>query len=109
MGGDRLLAGGEHVGTEQGGADLVEDEGVQGVGADVAFGALPAQAACLDRVVVAAVIVAVPGAVAAAHLVAVGAHAAGSAFDQAAQHPLAPLSPAGAPAAVVPPDPACAL
>ena len=54
-------------------ADLVEHERVEGVGADVAFGAAPVLAAGADRVVVAAVVVAVPGAVAAAHLVAVGA------------------------------------
>ena len=73
--GDGLLAGGQDVGTEQGGADLVEDEGVEGVGADVAFWAAFVGSAGLDRVVVAAVVVAVPGAVAAAHLVAVHAYA----------------------------------
>ena len=92
--GERLLAGGEHVGAEQGGADLVEHEVVEGVGADVAFGAAPVGAAGLDRVVVAAVVVAVPGAVAAAHLVAVRADLADAAFDQAAQQPLAGFGPA---------------
>ena len=38
---------------------------------------------------VAAVVIAVPGAVAAAHLVAVGADAAGTAFDQSLEQPLA--------------------
>ena len=59
------------------GADVVEDELVEGVGADVAFGTAAVLAAGAQRVVVVAVVVAVPGAVAAAHLVAVGAHAAG--------------------------------
>jgi len=96
-----LLAGGEHLGAQQRGADLVEDEPVEGVGADVAFGAPPVRAAGLDRVVVAAVVVAVPGAVAAAHLVTVGADPADPAFDQAAQQPLAGFGAAGAPLAVV--------
>ena len=65
------------------GADLVEHELVEGVGADVAFRAAAVLAAGAQRVVVAAVVVAVPGAVAAAHLVAVGADAADTAFDQA--------------------------
>ena len=54
-------------------------------------------AAGADRVVVAAVVVAVPGAVAAAHLVAVGADAADPAFDQALQQPLAGFGAARAP------------
>jgi hypothetical protein len=103
--GERLFAGGEHVGAQQRGADLVEHERVEGVGADVAFGAAPVGAAGLDRVVVAAVVVAVPGAVAAAHLVAVGADLADPAFDQAAQQPLPGFGPARAPLAVVAADP----
>jgi hypothetical protein len=99
--GEGLFAGGEHVGAQQRGADLVEDERVEGVGADVAFGAAPVRAAGFDRVVVAAVVVAVPGAVAAAHLVTVGADAAGPAFDQAAQQPLAGFGAPWAPLAVV--------
>jgi hypothetical protein len=39
--GEGLFAGDEHVGAQQRGADLVEDERVEGVGADVAFGAAP--------------------------------------------------------------------
>ena len=54
---------------------------------------------------VAAVIVAVPGAVAAAHLVTVGADCAAAAHDQAAQQPGARLGPAGVPLAVVAADP----
>ena len=103
--GEGLLAGGEHVGAQQRGADLVEHERVEGVGADVAFGAAPVGAAGLDRVVVAAVVVAVPGAVAAAHLVAVRADLADPAFDQAAQQPLPGFGPARAPLAVVAADP----
>src|SRR4051812_49134514 len=73
------------TGAQQGRADLVEDEIVEGVGADVAFGAAPVVPAGFDRVVVAAVVVAVPGAVAAAPFVAVHADLAGAAFDQATQ------------------------
>jgi hypothetical protein len=103
--GDGLLAGGQQVRVQQGGADLVEDEGVERVGADVAFRAAFVRSAGLDRVVVAAVVVAVPGAVAAAHLVAVHPDAAGAALDQAAQHPLAWLGAARAPFVVVAGDP----
>ena len=53
------------------------------------------------RVVVAAVVVAVPGAVAAAHLVAVGADAADTAFDEAFEQPLAGFGAARAPLGVV--------
>ena len=99
--GDGLLAGQQQGGVEQRGADLVEDELVEGVGADVAFGAAPVLAAGAQRVVVVAVVVAVPGAVAAAHLVAAGAHAAGPAFDQAAEQPCAGFGAARAPFGVV--------
>ena len=98
---DGVLAGQQQAGVEQGGADLGEDELVEGVGADVAFGAAAVLAAGAQRVVVVAVVVAVPGAVAAAHLVAAGAHAAGPAFDQAAQQPGAGLGAARAPLGVV--------
>src|SRR5271169_5607738 len=101
MDGDGLLAGQQPGGVEQGGADLAEDELIQGVGADVALGAAPVLAAGAQRVVVVAVVVPVPGAVAAAHLVAAGAHAAGSASDQAAQQPGAGFGAARAPLGVV--------
>ncbi len=99
--GDGLLAGEQQGRVEQRGADLGEDEVVEGVGADVAFGAAAVLPAGAQRVVVVAVVVAVPGAVAAAHLVAAGAHAAGPAFDQAAQQPGAGLGAARAPPGVV--------
>ena len=70
-GGDGGLAGSQHRRAQQRGADLVEHEGVELVGADVALGAAVVFAAGAQGVVVAAVVVAVPGAVAAAHLVAV--------------------------------------
>ena len=75
-GGDGVFAGEQDVGAQQRGADLVEDEGVEGVGADVAFRAALVRPAGSDRVVVAAVVVAVPGAVTATHLVTVDADAA---------------------------------
>ena len=79
---DRLLSGQQLVGVGDRGADVVEHERIEGVGADVAFGAAAGFAAGAQRVMVAAVVVAVPGAVAAAHLVAVGANAANTAFDE---------------------------
>ena len=60
------------------------------------------------RVVVTAVVIAVPAAVTATHLVAVGADAAGTAFDQAPQQPLLGIGPARAPLAVVDCDPPAA-
>src|SRR4029077_20965965 len=80
---------------------VVEHERIERVGADVAFGAAVLFAAGADGVVVAAVVVAVPGAVAAAHLVAVGAHAAGTAFDQSFEQPGAGFGAARAPLGVV--------
>src|SRR5512133_3982959 len=76
-----------------------------GGGADVAFGAAPVVPAGFDRVVVAAVVVAVRGAVAAAPVVAVRADAADPALDQATQQPLAGFGPARAPLTVVAADP----
>ena len=101
MQGDRLFAGQQLVGVGDRGADVVEHEGVERVGADVAFGAAVLFAAGAQRVVVAAVVVAVPGAVAAAHLVAVGADTANTAFDKAFEQPLAGFGAARAPLAVV--------
>jgi hypothetical protein len=101
VGGDGVFAGGEDVGAQQGVAELVEDERVEGFGADVAFGAASVLPAGSDRVVVAAVVVAVPGAVAATHLVTVHTYLARAALDQATQHPLPGLGPSWAPPAVV--------
>ena len=64
MDGDGLLADRQQGGVEQGGADLAEDELIQGVSADVPLGAAPVLASGAQRVVVVAVVVAVPGAVA---------------------------------------------
>jgi hypothetical protein len=102
-GGDRdgLLAGQQHAGLGERCADLGEDEVVERVGADVAFGAAAVFASGAQRVVVAAVVVAVPGAVAAAHLVAVGADAADPAFDQALEQPFAGFGAARAPLRIV--------
>src|SRR6202011_6251589 len=80
----------------------VEHERVQRVGANVAFGTAVLFAAGAQRVVVAAVVVvAVPGAVAAAHRMAVGAHTANTAFDKAFEQPLAGYCAARAPLGVV--------
>ena len=71
------------------------------IGADVAFGAAAGFAAGAQWVVVAAVVVAVPSAVAPAHLVAVGADTANTAFDNAFEQPLAGFRAARAPSSVV--------
>ncbi len=99
--GDSVLSGEQQGRVEQGGVDLGEHELVEGIGTDVALGAAAVLAAGPQRVVVVAVVVPVPGAVAAAHLVAAGAHAAGPAFDQAAQQPGPGLGAARVPLAVV--------
>ncbi len=106
---DRLLAGQQDGGLGERRPDLAEDELVERVGADVAFGAAALLAAGPQRVVVAAVVVAVPGAVAAAHLVAVRADAADPAFDQALEQPFAGFGAARAPLGVVVGDPAGCL
>ena len=59
-----MFAGEEHVGSRECLADVVEHEGVELVGADVAFGAAALLPAGAEWVVVAAVVVAVNGAVA---------------------------------------------
>jgi hypothetical protein len=96
-----LFAGQQHIGVDNCGADVVEHERVKGVGADVAFGTAARFAAGAQGVVVAAVVVAMPGAVAAAHLVAVGADTANTAFDKAFEQPLAGFGAARAPLGVV--------
>ena len=62
---------------------------------------MPGRFTGADGVVVAAVVVAVPGAVAAAHFVAVGADTANTAFDKAFEQPLAGFGAARAPFGVV--------
>jgi IstB-like ATP binding protein len=91
--GDGTFAGQQHLRAQQHGADLVEHERVELVGADVALGAAAVLAAGAQRVVVAAVVVAVPGAVAAAHLVAVDADLAAAARPGrvAARRPARPV------------------
>src|SRR6266480_1001966 len=96
-----MLAGEQQSWVEQGRADLGEHELVEGVGADVALGTAPVFTGGAQRVVVVAVVVPVPGAVAAAHLVAAGAHAAGPAFDQATEQPGARFGAPRAPLGVV--------
>src|SRR5437870_4721194 len=78
-------------------ADLFEGEGGGRVGADVALRAVSLVAAGAEGIVVAAVVVAVKAAVAAAHLVADGADAAGAALDEAAQKQSSGLGAAGVP------------
>jgi hypothetical protein len=99
--GDRLFAGQQLVGVGDRGSDVVEHEGVEGVGADITFGTAVGFAAGAQGVVVAAAVVAVPGAVAAAHLMAVGADAAGATFDESFEQPLAGYGAARAPLGVV--------
>jgi hypothetical protein len=104
-GGDRAFAGQQHLGTQQRLAHLVKDEAIQRVGANVALGAAVLLTPGPQRVVVAAVVVAMAGPVAAAHLVAVDTNATGAALQQPTQQPLARLGPAWAPLGVVPAHP----
>jgi hypothetical protein len=107
--GECLFTGEQRLGSGERGPDLVEDELVEDVGADVAFRAASILAAGSERVMVAAVVIAVPGAVAAAHLVAVGAYLADAALDQAAQQPVPGFGASRAPLGVVPADPSRGL
>ncbi len=109
--GDRLaaarhgvLAGQEHLRAQQDIADLFEDECVELVGTDVALRASAMFTAGPDRIVVAAIIIAMERAVAPAHPVAEHAHAAMSAPDQPAKQPVPMLGTPGVPARVVAAD-----
>jgi hypothetical protein len=84
-GGDCVLAGEEDLWAQQGVADLFEDVSVQGVGTDVAFPAAAVLTAGSERVVIAAVVVTMFGAIAAAHLVAADADTTSAAANQRPQ------------------------
>jgi hypothetical protein len=87
-GSHRVFAGRQHFGSHERVANLVEDEGVEGVGSDVALRAAAVLAAGSEGIVVAAVVVTVPvgvGLLRRRPLVAGHRDAAVSAADQAAQ------------------------
>ena len=100
----RLLAVQQHVGTQQRVADLLEDEGIEFVGADIAPRATTMLAAGPERVMVATVVVAVERAIAPAHLVARHAHLTVTALDQPAQQPVSGFGAPGIPLRVVATD-----
>jgi hypothetical protein len=100
-GDDGALAGDQLGGLEQRAANLGEDVGVEVIGADVALGAGQVFAAGAQDVVVAALVVAVEGAVAAGHLVAVAADPAVAALDQPVQQPVAGLGATRVPLGVL--------
>ena len=104
LGSDRGFAGKEDLGAQQRGAHLVEDEGVECIGADVAFGAAVGFSAGAEGIVVAAPVVAMDGAVAPPHLVAVDADTTGTTDDEAPQQPSLVVDIARAPLGVVPAD-----
>ncbi len=85
-GGDGALPGEEHVGAEQGGADLFEDEGVERLGSDVAFWAALGPVEGADGVV-GAPVVAVDLAAVGHHFLAADRHAAAPAAHQSSQQP----------------------
>ena len=89
------------LGIEQHLADLRPDVVVEFVGADVALGAAALWRVSAQHVVAAAVVVAVPGAVAPAHAVTVAAEVTVTTLDQPAQEPHAPLGAARVPLRVV--------
>jgi len=78
----RVFASRQHFGSHERVANLVEDEGVEGIGSDVALRAAAVLAARSEGIVVAAVVVAMPCAVTTPHLVTVRAHPAGAALDE---------------------------
>jgi hypothetical protein len=105
--GDRLatghggLAGGEQLGAEHGSADLVVDQGVELVGADLALLAAPVWASCFELVVVGAGVVVVVTAAAGWRPGAAALDPAWPADDQTSRQPAVGGRPAGAECAVV--------
>src|SRR5438876_3853107 len=104
-GGEGALAGEQHVGAQERGADVFEHEVIERVGPDVALRAaspLPQAGAG----VVGAPVVAVDLALRADDLLAADRHVAGAAAHQPAQQPRLDVlgQPAGAPLGVVPAD-----
>ena len=84
-GDDGALAGDELPGVEKNLADLRPDVVVEFVGADVALGAAALWRVSAQHVMAAAVVVAVPGAVAPAHAVTVAAEVTVTTLDQPSQ------------------------
>ena len=99
--GDGPLARQQDLRTLEHRTHLFEDEGIEGVRADVPFGAAPVLAAGPQRVVIPAVVVTMAGPIAPAHPVAADPDATRAALEQVAQQPLARLDLAGAPFRVV--------
>ena len=97
------LTGGEQLGSQHSGPDLVEDEGVELVGPDPLLGAAPFGATCFERIVVRAVVVAVLGLGRAgrADLHAGAVNPARTADDQPAEQPVVGGGPAGTESRVV--------
>jgi hypothetical protein len=85
--GHRDVTSHEHVRTEQSVSDLIEDERIQLVGADVTFRTAQLFAAGAEGVVVPTVVVTVEGAIASTHLAAADRGAARPAVHHAAQDP----------------------
>ena len=104
-----MLASQECLWTQQGIANLLEDEDVEFVGADIALRATAVFPSGPERIVVLAVVVPMEGAIAAAHLVARHTHAAVSALDQPTQQPVSGFGTPGVPPRVVAADTLCRL
>ena len=85
--GNRRLSAQQHVRTQHGSADLIEDEGIEFISSNVAFRTPPMLAAGPKRIVVEAIVVVVEGPVAARHLMARHGHATVAAFDEPTQEP----------------------
>jgi hypothetical protein len=83
--GEGALAGKEDVGSQQCSSHLVEDEGVEFVGSDIALRASAVLTASPDGIVIVAPVVAVDGPVATPHLMTADADGAVPTLQQAAQ------------------------
>lgn len=70
------------------GADLIEDESVELIGSNVALWASLLLPSGFERIVIAAVVVVVEGAVASAHLMTRHAYATMAALNEPAQQPV---------------------
>ena len=75
----------EPIGLLENCAQLLEDEGIQRVGSDVALGAAPMLSASADRIMIGAIVIAVIGAVASAHTMTADRDATVAALEHVAQ------------------------
>ena len=107
--GQGLLASQQDIRAQETVAHLFEDKRFECISADVALRTALGFAASPQGIMITAVVVAVPGAIATTHLVTADAHSAVAALDQAPQEPLPGLGSPRIEVAVVSADPAGSL